>query len=167
MKSLNQSPGDLGWRQSDGTRRDSELRHGDEIYALLRWHSAFKALASGETADGTWKFKLEGFLFKQWVTIHPAGGDEIIAVFQALPSLNGVLEFAHGPSYYWDSNFWLTKWIWTDTDGSELMRVHRNLSLRAEGTVEIEPQWAETPEIPLLTVLGWYLIILLTDIRLG
>lgn len=167
MKPLNQSPGDLAWQQSDGTRRDSELRHGDETYALLRWHSAFKAHASGETADGTWKFKLEGFLFKQWVTIHPAGGDEIIAVFQALPSLNGVLEFAHGPSYYWDSNFWLTKWIWTDADGSELMRVHRNLSLKAEGTVEIEPQWAETPEIPLLTVLGWYLIILLTDIRLG
>lgn len=101
------------------------------------------------------------------MTIHPAGADETIAVFQGLPSLNGVLEFAHGPSYYWDSNFWLTKWIWTDTEGSELMRVHRHLSLRAEGTVEIEPQTAETPEIPLLTVLGWYLIILLTDVRLG
>lgn len=133
---------------------------------MLRWQSAFQAAAIAETADGIWKFKLEGFLFRQWVRVEVDGGGDK-AIFQAQPSLNGMLEYGDGRAFYWDSNFWLTKWIWSNEEGQELMRVQRSLSIKAEGGVAIDSTFLDRTEIPLLAVLGWYVIMLLTDVRPG
>lgn len=137
------------------------------MLGALRWQSAFQAAAFGIAAEGQWRFKLQGLVFKQWVRIEPprSSGDQ--KVFQARPSFNGTLEYGDGRAFHWESNFWLTKWIWTDERGAELMRVERSLSLRAEGSVHIEPVALSHPEIPLLTLLGWYLIMLLSDVRPG
>lgn len=133
----------------------------------LQWQSAFQAAAFGQTLEGRWRFKLQGIVFKQWVRIEPPEGSEERAVFQARPSFSGTLEYGDGRAFHWDSNFWLTSWIWSDEEGIELMRVERTLSLRAEGFVRIDPPALERPEIPLLTLLGWYLIMLLSDLRPG
>ncbi len=158
---------ELLWLQSSPFRRNCELRSGNHLFASLVWKSSLGAVVEGATADGRWRMRLEGLLFKQWVTIYSIDLGTDIAVFQALPSLNGVLEFKTGRRYSWDSNFWLTKWIWTDEEGREIMRVQRNLSLKAEGTVQLHPGTSRVPDLPLLTILGWYLILLLTDVRPG
>ncbi|HUP50223.1 MAG TPA: hypothetical protein VNA04_15700 [Thermoanaerobaculia bacterium] len=166
MKRIAESSGELAWWQSSAWRRDCELREGSDLLATLRWQSAFQAAALAESADGAWKFKLEGFLFRQWVRIEVEGSEES-AIFQAQPSLNGILEYGDGRAFYWDSNFWLTKWIWSNEQELECMRVQRSLTLKAEGGVTIDSTFLARPEIPLLTLLGWYVIMLLTDIRPG
>lgn len=167
MKPLPTSDGELAWLPLSALRRDSELVSGSDVFARVRWQSAFQALATGETADGFWRFKLEGFLLRQWINIYASGEERPLAVFQAQPSLNGVLEFADGRAYHWDSNFWLTKWIWSDENGLELMRVQRHLTFRTEGSVVLVPEALPQPDVPLLTVLGWYLIQIVTDLRVG
>ena len=134
--------------------------------ATLRWQSAFQAAAAAEAAGSAWKFKLEGFLFRQWIRVE-ADGQESQAVFTAQPSLNGILEYGDGRAFYWDSNFWLTKWIWSDEHGHELMRVQRSLTFKAEGGVVIDSTFLAQSELPLLIVLGWYVIMVLTDVRPG
>ena len=99
--------------------------------------------------------------------IDNADGSDERANFQSGPSFNGVLEYGDGRAFYWDSNFWLTKWIWSNEENFELMRVQRNLSLRTEGALAIDTSFIAVRELPLMTLLGWYLIMCLSDIRPG
>ena len=134
---------------------------------MVHWRSAFKATALGGAAEGEWRFSLEGFIFRQWINVIPVGAEKPVGVFQAGPSFNGVLELQGGRSYYWDSNFWLTNWIWSDGDGNEILRVGRDLSLVAQGPLEIAPDMLANSDVPLLSILGWYLIVLVSDFRPG
>lgn len=167
MKPITETSGELAWVQASAWKRDCDLHDGHDVVATLRWQSAFQASALGETAEGVWRFKLEGFLFRQWVRIEKQSGGVERANFQSGPSYNGVLEYGDGRAFYWDSNFWLTKWIWSNEQGFELMRMQRNLSLKTEGTLQMDTTFMAQPEIPLMTLLGWYLIMLLSDIRPG
>jgi hypothetical protein len=167
FRSMRESDGELAWLPASSFRRDSDLVDHGAVIGILRWHRAFQAFARAECAEGTWIFKLEGFLFRQWIAVHTPAGASRIAVFQASPSFNGVLELADGRAFYWDSNFWLTKWIWSDEDGVELMRVQRHLTLRTEGSLIIPQECLAREEMPLLTMLGWYLIQIVTDLRVG
>ncbi len=167
MKPITDTTGELAWLQASAWKRDCDLHDGNDVVATLRWQSAFQASAVGETYGGTWRFKLEGFLFRQWVRIERQDYADERANFQGGPSYNGVLEFGDGRGFYWDSNFWLTKWIWSDEQGFELMRVQRNLSLKTEGLVTVDTTFLPLAELPLMTLLGWYLIMLLSDIRPG
>ncbi|MGA7616235.1 MAG: hypothetical protein WBX15_13755 [Thermoanaerobaculia bacterium] len=168
MKQISDCTGILDWIPSSALRRDSVLRHADDVYAELQWKRSFGAIAEAETFEAKWSLKLEGFLFRQWVTIRKPGESMPVAMFQASPSFNGTLEFPDGHRYHWDSNFWLTRWIWSDTRGMELIRMQRHLSLRTEGCVEVvSDESIGNPDLPLLTVLGWYLIVLVTDLRPG
>jgi len=167
LKSITETTGQLAWVQASAWKRDCDLHDGHDVIATLRWQSAFQASALGETADGIWQFKLEGFLFRQWVRIERKDFGQDRANFQSGPSFNGVLEYGDGRAFYWDSNFWLTKWIWSNEGNFELMRVERNLSLKTEGTVEMDTSFLAQPELPLMMLLGWYLIMCLSDIRPG
>lgn len=167
MKPLAESSGSLAWSPVSSIRRDSVLRDGADIFGVVHWQSAFKAAALGGTASGEWNFVLEGFVFRQWIRVTPTGEKEPCAIFRASPSLNGVLELQGGKSYYWHSNFWLTKWIWSDEEGTDLLLFDRNLSLIAEGSLEIIPEAIPNPDVPLLSVLGWYLIVVVSDFRPG
>lgn len=167
LKPLAETSGELAWVQAKSWKRDCDLRDGSDVVATLRWARTFQATALAETADGNWRLKLEGFLFRQWVRVESVGGEGPAAVFRASPSFNGLLEYGDGRSFHLDSNFWLTKWIWSDVEGVELMRVERSLSLRAEGSMIVDAAGRGRPENPLLAILAWYLIMLLSDLRPG
>ncbi|HVT02526.1 MAG TPA: hypothetical protein VHL58_04015 [Thermoanaerobaculia bacterium] len=137
------------------------------MIAQLRWQKMFQALASGDSTDGVWLFKLQGFLFRQFVAVHRLGEPEPEAIFNASPSFNGVLEIKGGRSYYWDSNFWLTKWIWTDVEGAEIMHAQRHLTIRMEGSLSIPHEFLSNEDLPLLALLGWYMIQIVSDLRIG
>ena len=148
-------------------RRDCDLVANGDVYAQLRWQGAFRALAYGSCAEATWQFKLEGFLFRQWVTIHRLGEEKPVAIFHAQPSFNGTLQLADGRTFSWESNFWLTKWIWCDEEAMELARVQRHLTLRTEGSLNVPDEALANKDVPLLILLGWYLIQLVSDLRVG
>lgn len=167
IKTIESSEGELQWLPTSSRQRDSALVSGRDVYARLHWQQAFRAIARAQTHDQAWIFTLEGFVFRQWVTIRRDGSDDVEAIFQAQPSFNGTLEFGDGRSFYWDSNFWLTKWVWCDVEGMERLRMHRHLTLRTEGSLYVAEECATLAETPLLTVLGWYLIQIVTDLRVG
>lgn len=167
MKPIAECTDTLTWVAPTGWKKDCDLRDGDDLVATLRWQSAFQAAAIGETADGIWHFQLEGFFLRQWVRLKPKHNEKEHAVFQALPSFNGILEYGDGRAFYWDSNFWLTKWIWSNEQGDEVIRAQRNLSLKAEGHMEIDSMFRGRTEISALALLGWYLIMIVSDLRPG
>jgi len=173
VSSLSEVDDDLVWMPTSAIRRDSELRYRGEVLASLEWQSAFRAAAIGRAAEGAWSFQLEGFILRQWINVARVEDGAPIATFDAMPSFNGTLEIKTDPTkadlsrFQWDSNFWLTKWIWSNENDVELARVTRSLSIRPEGTVVLTEEGKACPHLPVLVVLGWYLIALMTDVRLG
>ncbi len=149
---------DLLWSQPSGWERAYDLHAGDELLATLRFRGG--TLAEAQTADGRWTFKREGFLHTR-VTVRAPGSDADLAVFRphwagggdVIAGLGAGLEFSA-------ANFWNSEWVWKDQDRVLITyRGPRGL-LKAKAAIEIAPEGRRLPNLGLLAVLGWYLILL-------
>jgi hypothetical protein len=151
--------GELVWVQPARLKQEFELRAGDEVVGSLRWQRA--SLATGETADQSWTFKREGFWHPQ-VTVRVAGSDDNVALFHPGWAGGGTLDLQQGKQLrFAAANFWHSQWDWLDAPNNPLVHFKsRQGLLKVEGQVEIETEAIQSPELPLLVVLGWYLLIL-------
>jgi hypothetical protein len=160
----------LYWIQPKTFERRFELRAGDSLIATLCFETAFGTLATAESADGSWTFKRVGFLNPR-VTVREVGVDTNLAVYQPRFWGDGSLEFRDGRVYRWRAtNFWGTQWGFADSDENQLFALKPGVDkpklsdlLKTQALVEIEPQGHTLPELPLLVLLGWYLMILHHD----
>jgi hypothetical protein len=150
---------ELMWLQPARTKQAFELHAGDEVVATLRWERA--SLAVGESGDHRWTFKREGFWHPR-VTVRLPDSDDNAAIFQPGWAGGGALELPDGRRLrFGAANFWHSQWDWQDTAGRPIVhfKSHHGF-LKTEGDVEIEPDAVQLSELPLLVVLGWYLLIL-------
>ena len=163
MRSIAQFVGQsLKWEQPKVMRMEYELRCSEELVATLRFRSAFGSLATAECADGCWTFKRAGF-FQTRVTIRECNSDNEIAVFRNNTwTSGGTLELPDGHRYPANTNFWLTNYAFTADTGQELVRYTKiGGFLHMSSLVEILPGATLLPELPWMTLLGWYLTIML------
>ncbi|OLE78780.1 MAG: hypothetical protein AUG06_09520 [Actinobacteria bacterium 13_1_20CM_2_65_11] len=150
---------ELVWSQPARLKQAFELQAANEVVATLQFQRA--SLAAGEVADQQWTFKREGFWHPQ-ITVRVAGSDANLAVFKPAWTGGGMLELPQGRLLrFGAANFWHSQWDWSDPAGNPLVhfKSHAGL-LKTEGEVGIEPVASALPELPLLVVLGWYLLIL-------
>ena len=162
MKELAELVGqELVWSQPKATKRDYELRAGDDVIATLRFQRG--SLADAASGASHWTFKRAGF-WQPRVTVRLAGAVEDMAVFRPRWTGGGHLEFPDGRSLQLNSaNFWQSRWVWQDKDNELInIKAHHGL-LKAGGTVEILPASASDPNLALLVLLGWYLILLYAE----
>jgi hypothetical protein len=160
----------LRWSQPTLMRREYELRSQEDITATLKWQNAFGSLALAETVDQKWTMKRSGFL-RPSVTIREADSEQEIAAFRPNWGGEGKLQFAQGSWYAWQTtNFWRTHWLFVNQVGEPLVHFNAEFESTAAiiifkkaAVVEIEPRAARIAELSLLAVLGWYLMILMTD----
>lgn len=135
-----------------------ELRTAaDEVVGRLQLDQSWRG--DSDTADQRWTFKREGFWHPR-VTVRVPGTDVNLAIFYTSWKKGGTLEL--------DGGRWLRlrlpnllrwKWSWTDMHGKPLVHLEKGLLMR-DGRVTIEADAAESPEVPLLVVLGWYLLVI-------
>ena len=152
---------ELVWAQPSATTREHELRAGDELVATLRFER--RSLAAASTAEGQWTFKRQGF-WQPSVTVRVADSDDDIAVFHPRWSGGGQLELENRRQLRLSSaNFWQTEWVWQDKEKPLIRFKGRHGIIKARGEVEIESTDRADPELPLLTLLGWYLILLYAE----
>ena len=151
---------ELVWLQPARLKQAFELHSSDEVVATLRFERA--SLASGETGEQRWTFKREGFWHPQ-VTVRLPDSDDNVAVFKPAWSGGGSLELSQGRLLrFGAANFWHSQWDWSDVASQSPLvhfKSHQGL-LKLEGQVDIETEAVTYPELPLLVVLGWYLLIL-------
>ncbi|KPL23063.1 MAG: hypothetical protein AMJ93_05565 [Anaerolineae bacterium SM23_84] len=168
MKALSEATGTpLCWVQPKTFDRWFELRAGDDLIATLGWHTSCGSLAAAESADGRWTFKRVGFLNPR-VTIREAGSELDLAVFWPRWLGDGSLEFAYRRTFRWQAtDFWGTHWCFTDADGTPLVafkpgaeKARLSDLFKNQAMVEIHPQGRDARELPILVLLGWYLMIL-------
>jgi hypothetical protein len=162
MRSIDQvTSRDLVWVRPSSKARAYELRAQEDVIATLRWQKG--TLAEATAADGDhWTFKRAGFWHPR-VTVRAAGSEVDLAVFRASWTGSGVLELPPGRAFHWSAvNFWRSRWAWHDADGQPLALFKSSGHGRtpAMGRVEIAPAAAAIPELTLLLLLGWYLMVL-------
>lgn len=152
----------LRWRKAPGQKRTWTLDGGEEALATLRREKAFGTLATGEAAGGRWTFKRVGF-FRVRVTIRPEGSDQEIGLFHPRWTGGGELVLADGRRCGWgQTSFWRQEWAFVAGEADELIRFRCGWSM-AKAEVTISPSGTRVAELPLLAVLGWYLILLSAD----
>lgn len=138
------------------TQQVFELHAGDTVVATLRFEHA--SLTVGEGDGHRWTFKREGFLHPR-VTVRLPDSNDNAATFQASWSGGGSLELPDRVLRFGAANFWHSQWDWQDGDKHSLVHFkNQHGFLKMEGHVVIEPGAAAVPELPLIVVLGWYLL---------
>ena len=147
--------------QPRALQRAYELRSGEEILGDLRWNTQSGSLAEAEAGDGHWTFKRTGFFHPQ-ITIRTQQSDSNIAAFIPNWNAEGALEFCDGKCYQWKgTGFWRSQWAFTSSRGEHLVDFEPHSSfLKQTAAVKVTPAGFQIPELSLLVLLGWYLLIL-------
>lgn len=159
MRPLTEGPATgLQWVQPAVLKPHHELRAGDQTVAVLDFERA--TLATGQTEVGTWTFKREGF-WHPHVTVRPQGSEQNVAVFTPAWAGGGRLETADGHVYELGlTGFWHTEWQWRQRD-EVLVRFRRPAGLfKSVALVDVAPGAQRLPDLSLLVLLGWYLMVL-------
>ena len=150
---------ELAWKGSGCRNPAHELWADGEVVAALRWQG--DSLAVAETAEGRWSFERPGFR-RSRVSVREVGSGTEIATFGSGWTGGGTLETARGRRFRWSPvNFWRSRWEWRDEGDTPLLRFEsRQGPTKIGGRVKIERAATALPELDLLVVLGWYLLVM-------
>jgi hypothetical protein len=157
MRSLDEVGGeDLRWVKPKWLKRRYELRAGEEIVATLARSGGSGAV--GEWSGGRYSFSQNGW-FNQRIYVRGdtanADADTPLATFTRR---DGVLTLADGRTVLWKKpSVWRSKRLWSD--GVTSLVEFDPASGYASPRVTITPEGARMDQLPLLLLLGEYLIV--------
>lgn len=152
---------ELKWVQPRAWKMEYELRAGNELIATLRFRSSFGSFATAESADGCWTFKRVGF-WQTKATIRGCGSDTDIGVFKNNTwSGGGTLELHDGRKFLATTNLWKINLEFKSESGDTLVSFKSGGFIHLSAAVEIQPDAAGMPELPLIVMLGWYLTVMM------
>jgi hypothetical protein len=154
----------LLWTQPSAFQRVFELHAGDDVVGTLRWDKALGSLALAESSDGVWSFKRSGFL-RPKVTVRVPGSETEVAIFKPSWGGEGTLRFSDGRCYQWQhTSFWRSQWALANETGESLIHFIPEFAMFEHAAeVTLEPRAESTPDLSLLTLLGWYLVVLMAE----
>lgn len=150
----------LRWSQPSALRAEYELRLGDVLVGILRLRE-LGTLGTAESGDGSWTFKRVGF-WQNRATIRVLGSDMDLAEFRNNTwPMGGALKFQAGRTFRATTNLWMTQFAFSDEADVPLVRFHYGGAFRRWADVEITEVAKPLPELPLLVLFGWYLLVML------
>lgn len=149
------------WNRPHVGRRHWELRSGTEVVATLDQVSLLGTHMAATTAAGTRDLRHEGWL-RGRIRITDAAG-ATLAVFHPSWFGRGRLVFEGGAVLEWArADFWGRRWAFRDGDGHDQVRFVRRPSwFRSTTTVEVSDAGRQRPELADLTLIGFYLLLLM------
>jgi len=151
----------LNWIQPKPFWREYQLLAGSELVATLRWESVLGSLVSIQTADGKWLIRRSGFLWRRLI-VHREGDSGDDATFTFRWFRGGVLECPGGGIYRWRrTKFWRPEWAFASASDFPVVRLKLiRVFLKSAGEIELaENASLHRTEVPLLIVIGWYLVL--------
>jgi hypothetical protein len=152
MQSIRETAGqDLQWRRVKWWKREFELRSGDGVLAKLYRQKGMPGVI-GEAMDGQWNFKRRSFWNGDIVITDLATQAEIGI---AKRGRKKSLAFADGRTLTLKkTSRWKHEWVWLNDEGTPLIHFQSNKHLTLEYAA------FSFPELSLLVILGWHLIVL-------
>lgn len=161
------------WIQPKAMGRSYELRSDESLFASLVFRSAFGSFATAEYRGGRYTFKRVGF-FTPHVTIRREGDEEELALYRPnWTGSQGMLDLDGSHLIWKPANFWATRYGWYL--GKDMLLLYRQGTeekhvsdlFKTQARVEIgEAAW-QNESLPLLVMLGWYLVVLYEEDSAG
>ncbi len=160
---------DLVWVHPNPVTRAFELRSGSDVLATLHFAATFSNDATGEAEGNRWTFTWEGTI-RPRIRVRPAGTQSDVVTVElpwfGWPGRPWLVRFADGRTFQWAPSGWTDlEYVLTGADGAVLLRFKRpffkpgwSREGRKERQLEIAPIARSMAELPLLAVLGRYLI---------
>lgn len=146
---------ELRWVRHRRLKLEFELRAGETVVATLAWTGRARAL--GAWAGGQYRFSREGWFRPRTLVRGAEDTGEPVATFA---HRGGILTFLDGRLFRWKKpKRWTNERIWVDASATELIRF-RPSAWRSPGSVTIQAEAAHHRELPLLLLLGQFLLVL-------
>lgn len=154
--------------QPKAMERSFALRAGDELVGTLEFRSSFGSLALARTAEASWTFKRVGS-FSPRATARLEGSERDLVVYTPRwLGQSGEIALESGERLRFASTgFWGTRFALSDAAGTTLAtfgpepEAHRFTDLfRAQAIVGVDPAASARPDLGLLLLFGWYLVVL-------
>lgn len=160
MNSIKEATGRINWTKPGET--EHLLEADDATLAKITFSDND---GRAETEDGVWSFHKHGFL-NPHVLVKDVKTGKQLGRFEAAMSGGGMLDLNDGRHFKFAANTWKAEWRWLATAGDELVTFDFSgyaVDGSPEGTVEIHEKGHESPCLPMLVVLGCYLIHLIAE----
>ncbi len=151
----------LRWTQTARGGREYALRNGDASLATLRWERKICSTTVYAGAGAAhWVFATSGF-WKRVIRVRSVEQSAEIATMSLNWKQGGTLDCADGRQFVWTAaSRWHTEWAWRDESGVELLHFKGEQHwLKMDGRMDVAPDAATLPDLPLLASLGWYLFV--------
>jgi hypothetical protein len=157
----------LHFVQPKSLERCYELCSEEKHFGTLSLEKAFGTLATAEVAGDKWTFKRVGFLNTR-VTIRHSDNDADLAIFWPKFAGGGWLELSNGNKFQWKStNFWSSTWAFVDAQNTIVFTMKPGNEkfafsdlFKTQAVIEIGAPAAGLSELPMLLMLGWYLMVM-------
>ncbi len=165
----------LCWVQPKAYERWYELRSGRQLFASLSGQAGCGAMALAQSAQSAWTLKQVGF-HNRHVMVREVGTEANMAVYRPRWLGDGSVQFPDGRLYRWRSSGFTTgDWCFYDGSGNPLLSFRCRVELaslsawsREQALVEVCPAGEGLAELPLLMLLGGYLLLFRQqEVRVG
>jgi hypothetical protein len=156
---------ELLWVKPQRSRREFELRSGETTVGRLVWTRGSNSQALAEWGESRYRFGRKGW-FSPRITVYTVtAGEEASEPLVTFSPRGGILTVPDGRTFVWKKpertstgRRWTGEHVWVDASGTELVRFRP--AKHASVEVIIPPETSPKPAVPLLTLLGQYLIAL-------
>lgn len=164
---LREAYGEMAWRRPGLFRRELILEAGSEQLASLTWEKWYGFEAAGESADGRWHLRRRRISSVMGAcAVLDAGTGAEVATFARNWRGSGEVRFASGARYAWKpEGFWRRTYSWTTESGARLIGFRARLGFGATYEMTIEPAARSVAELPVLVLLGGYVMAMLAARR--
>ena len=152
---------ELRWVKRGFWKISYELQAGSDVVATFGLKNAFSSLGTAESEDGCWTFKRVGF-WQNRVIVRPCGSEEEVGRFYSRTWRGGgPFQLANGKRFDGEANFWHTRFEFKDSEGVAVVRFRTGGCMNKWIVVEVPEGAARVPELPLLVMLGQYLLVMM------
>jgi hypothetical protein len=157
---LREAYGELVWRRSSIFGRGLKLESGSDTLAVLNRWGPWSRNATAESADGRWTFAYSfvGFTRRR-IEVREASTGAVVATYLRDWPRKGGVRFTTGAEFVWDhEGFWRPEYFWSSPGHARLVSYRVSLGFRTRFEMEIDPGARSVAELPVLALLGGYLM---------
>ena len=151
----------LRWLRTAESPAEFTLLSADAPVARLRWRKHGGSLAAVECSDGVWTLKRGGFL-NPHVTVRTEGSEAIRARLTAHLNHHEIAIDSGRTYRFRRAGLLVPAWKVTDPEGTEVLHIEpvREGRKLEGGAVLAAPRALDLPELLILVVLSWNIIVL-------
>lgn len=165
MRPLNElSDGIAIWNGTLGWKRSFRLTRDWLTYASLQWETASGAVALARTVGGMVTIERGSFSSSK-IQLRDAASGRELGTFETGWLEGGRLQLCSGRQWRWHMDARsMSRWSFRDGTGRPMMQLFvQSMGLTPSGSIAIEPDAANLPELALLVALSWYLVVQTID----